>query len=143
MPSIWFHVNDGNLSEVLTYYQSVFKDDFSPSTITNLGETPSGHTEICEITIFQQPYSFMATAKLHQPLNDAVSFTIRCKDQEDIDSYWDYFTEDGQASQCGWCIDKYGLRWQIIPGNLGSLMQRPNAMEVMMKQTKIIMAEFE
>lgn len=44
--------------------------------------------------------------------------------------------------QCGWCNDKFGLRWQIIPTNLGELMQKPNAWEVMMKQKKIVIAEY-
>jgi predicted 3-demethylubiquinone-9 3-methyltransferase (glyoxalase superfamily) len=44
--------------------------------------------------------------------------------------------------QCGWCIDKFGLRWQVLPQNLPELMSRPNAFETMMKQKKIIIAEY-
>jgi predicted 3-demethylubiquinone-9 3-methyltransferase (glyoxalase superfamily) len=84
----------------------------------------------------------MCTEIEHNSLNDAVSFMINCDDQNEIDHFWDYFTKEGKASQCGWCIDKYGLRWQIIPKSLGTLMSKPNSFEVMMKQTKIIIEEY-
>jgi predicted 3-demethylubiquinone-9 3-methyltransferase (glyoxalase superfamily) len=61
---------------------------------------------------------------------------------QEIDKFWNYFTKEGKESQCGWCIDKYGLRWQVIPNNLREFMARPNAWEVMMKQKKIVIAEY-
>jgi predicted 3-demethylubiquinone-9 3-methyltransferase (glyoxalase superfamily) len=84
----------------------------------------------------------MTTAEVHHVFNDAFALIINCKNQDEIDKYWEYFTQEGQEVQCGWCNDKFGLRWQIIPANLGELMQKPNAWEVMMKQKKIIMAEY-
>ncbi len=75
-------------------------------------------------------------------LNDSISLIILCDSQEEIDLYWDYFTKDGRESQCGWCIDKLGLRWQIIPSNLDELMSRPNANEIMMSQKKIVISEY-
>jgi predicted 3-demethylubiquinone-9 3-methyltransferase (glyoxalase superfamily) len=67
---------------------------------------------------------------------------LNCNDQVEIDKHWNYFTKEGKESQCGWCMDKFGLRWQIIPKNMGDLMSKPNAGQVMMKQTKIIIAEY-
>lgn len=84
----------------------------------------------------------MSTASEHHPLNDAISFMINCKDQEEIDKYWNYFTAEGNESQCGWCNDKYGLRWQVLPENFGMLMQKPNAWQVMMSQRKIVIAAY-
>jgi predicted 3-demethylubiquinone-9 3-methyltransferase (glyoxalase superfamily) len=63
---------------------------------------------------------------------------INCTNQNEINRYWDYFTDEGEESQCGWCI----LRWQVIPENLNELMSKPNAAEIMMKQTKIVIADY-
>jgi predicted 3-demethylubiquinone-9 3-methyltransferase (glyoxalase superfamily) len=84
----------------------------------------------------------MSTANKHHSFNDALAFAIQCKDQNEIDTFWNYFTQDGEEVQCGWCIDKFGLRWQVLPENLGALMSNPNSFEIMMKQKKIIIAEY-
>ena len=58
--------------------------------------------------------------------NEAVSFVISCKDQKEIDHYWYKLTADGgQESMCGWCKDKFGLSWQVVPSNLGELLSDP------------------
>jgi predicted 3-demethylubiquinone-9 3-methyltransferase (glyoxalase superfamily) len=58
--------------------------------------------------------------------NEAVSFVIPCKDQEEIDHYWYKLIADGgQESQCGWCKDKFGLSWQVVPTILGELISNP------------------
>lgn len=142
VPCIWMSAEEGKLLPIIDYYQKVFGEHFHAGNSMSLGTTPSGYTEICEVKIFNQHYSIMNTANIHQPLNDAISLMIKCDDQNEIDHYWNYFTLEGKSSQCGWCIDKFGLRWQIVPKNLGELMRKPNAFEVMMKQTKIIIEEY-
>lgn len=141
-PSLWFSADGGSISKILEYYQTIFSDDFEHGSIMPLGDTPSGKTEMCNVTLFGRNYAFMCTATPHHPLNDAVSFMIHCEDQAEIDKYWNYFTKEGKESQCGWCNDKYELRWQVIPRNLGELMSRPNAWKVMMGQKKIVIAEY-
>ena len=141
-PNIWFSAEGGNISKVIEYYKTIFGNEFQDGQIMSLGETPSGKTEMCEVHIFGQKYSLMNTAKEHHPLNDAISLMLYCKDQDEIDKYWNYFTEEGEGVQCGWCIDKFGLRWQVLPENLGTLMSKPNSFEVMMKQKKIIIEEY-
>lgn len=108
----------------------------------DLGNTPSGKTQICEVQIFGQRYSWMSTEYEHMPFNDSFALTIECEDQSEIDKYWNYFTQGGQEVQCGWCIDKYGLRWQVIPKNLGELMGKPNSQKILMGQKKIIINEY-
>jgi len=142
VPHIWLTTEGGQISNVIRYYQTVFGKNFNTGHIIKLGQTPSGNTEMCEVEIFLQKYSLMSTEHEHHSLNDAVSFMIKCDDQKEIDFFWNYFTQEGKESRCGWCIDKYGLRWQIIPKNLGELMNRPNSFEVMIKQTKIIIVEY-
>lgn len=143
VPSIWLQSEKGEMQAVIDYYSNVFGEAFGAGNISNLGNTPSGNTEICQVEIFGQSYSLMTTEKEHHSLNDAISFMVNCQNQEEIDHFWDYFTAEGQESQCGWCIDKYGLRWQVLPQNLSELMALPNAFEVMMKQKKIIINEYK
>jgi predicted 3-demethylubiquinone-9 3-methyltransferase (glyoxalase superfamily) len=79
--------------------------------------------------------------------NESISFTIDCKDQEEVDHYWDTFI--ATAQDCAWCQDKYGMRWQIVPRQLATLMMDPDrekagkVMQAMMKMQKIIVADLE
>ena len=141
-PSLWFCADGGNLSKVVEYYKDIFGDDFEEGNIMSLGKTPSGNTEICGVKIFGQKYTLMSTEKEHHSFNDSLSFSLNCEDQKEIDKFWNYFTQDGEESQCGWCIDKYGLRWQVLPANLGELMSKPDSREVMMSQKKIVIEEY-
>lgn len=140
VPCIWFSAE--NLSKILNYYENIFEEYFKSYGIISLGETPDGYGEMCEVEIFGQKYTLMSTANAHHSLNDAVSLIINCKNQEEIDKYWNYFTNEGQESQCGWCIDKFGLRFQIVPENINELMSKENAWEIMMGQKKIIISEY-
>ena len=142
IPSLWFCNNTGKISSVVEYYKAIFGNDLEEGGMMPLGETPSGYTEICQVKIFGLTYSFMSTEQEHHPFNDALALTINCADQHEIDKYWNYFTREGEEVQCGWCIDKFGLRWQVIPENLGELMSKPNAWQVMMSQKKIVIAEY-
>ena len=142
LPHLWFQSTEGKLQSIFDYYQTVFGDHFKSGFIFPLGDTPSGACEVGNFQLLGQSYQVMGTAETHHALNDAFSLQLFCKDQNEIDHYWDYFTADGQESQCSWCIDKHGLRWQILPKNFGELMQKPNAKEVMMKQTKIVISEY-
>ncbi|HEX7366643.1 MAG TPA: VOC family protein [Pelobium sp.] len=143
VPCIWLTADGGKLAKVIAYYKAVFNQNLQPGKVITLGKTPSGYTELCEVEIFGQQYSLMNTELEHQPQTDAVSFMIYCEDQKEIDHFWDYFTQHGKEAECGWCIDKYGIRWQIIPKNLDVLMGKANSMEVMMKQKKIIISEYQ
>jgi len=73
--------------------------------------------------------------------NEAVSFVIPCKDQKEIDHYWYKLIADGGSeSNCGWCKDKFGLSWQVVPTILGELMSTPGkgqrVMQAFMKMKK-------
>jgi predicted 3-demethylubiquinone-9 3-methyltransferase (glyoxalase superfamily) len=73
--------------------------------------------------------------------NEAVSFVITCKDQAEIDYYWYKLIADGgQENMCGWCEDKFGLSWQVVPAILGQLMsdpeKGPRVMQAFMKMRK-------
>lgn len=141
-PALWFHTKDGKMNHISDYYQNIFGGSFTTGSIIPLGETPSGYAEMSNCSFFGNMYMLMTTSKEHHPFNDAFAIIINCDDQNEIDKYWNYFTQEGKESMCGWCQDKFGLRWQIIPKNMGELMSKPTSGEIMMKQTKIIIAEY-
>jgi predicted 3-demethylubiquinone-9 3-methyltransferase (glyoxalase superfamily) len=142
IPSLWFSTKTENLTAILNYYKNIFQEALEAGKIMDLGETPSGKTELSQIKIFGQKYTLMHTEKFHAEFNDAFALTIECDDQAEIDKYWNYFTQAGKEVQCGWCIDKYGLRWQVIPKNLNELLSQPQGWQIMMKQKKIVIAEY-
>lgn len=134
IPFIWI-ANVGH--EAADYYVDLFPDakivDSNPTVIT--------------IELFGQQYSILNGGP-HHPLNDAVSFMVKCKDQAEVDYYWDRIIGDGGTeSRCGWLHDKYEVRWQIIPDGLVECITHPDqekarkATEVMFTQSKIILAD--
>lgn len=142
IPCIWLTTKDGSLSQVLEYYKTAFGKNLAIGKVNAIEKTSSGHTEICEIELFGLFYSLMSTEKLHQHLNDSISFTIYCEDQKEIDHYWKHFTEKGEEIACGWCNDMFGIRWQVLPFNFENLLKEPKAFKVMMGQKKIIIDEY-
>ncbi len=111
-PCLWF---DNQAREGAAFYCSVFKN----SKIVS--ENPI-------VVIFElngQKFMGLNGGPVFK-FNEAVSFVIDCENQEEIDYYWNKFTADGgQESQCGWCKDKFGVSWQIVPTALKSLMNDP------------------
>jgi predicted 3-demethylubiquinone-9 3-methyltransferase (glyoxalase superfamily) len=81
--------------------------------------------------------------------NEAVSFTVECNDQEEVDHYWEKLSAVPEAEQCGWCKDKFGVSWQIVPKRLGELLSSPDreaagrAMQAMMGMHKLDIAKLE
>ncbi|MCA9388207.1 VOC family protein [Candidatus Berkelbacteria bacterium] len=137
-PSLWIAAS---AKEVADYYQGIFKAESTVSDDASFDETPSGETQIFNMNLKGLALQVMCTGK-HDDFTDAVSFVLPCRDQAEIDYFWNAFTNEGKASRCGWCQDKYGVRWQVIPENLGELMSRPGGMETMLKQGKIIVDEY-
>lgn len=119
-PFLWF---DKNLKEIVNYYVSIFPDAKVESN-GELSDTPSGDVEMATLIIFGQELSLMTAGPMFK-FNEAVSFVINCDTQEEVDYYWNKLTANGGAeSQCGWCKDKYGLSWQVVPTALGELMSK-------------------
>lgn len=81
--------------------------------------------------------------------SEAVSFTVHCKDQDEVDYYWDRLSDGGEESQCGWLKDRFGLSWQIVPDRLYELIGDPDracaaaATQAMYGMRKIIIADLE
>jgi predicted 3-demethylubiquinone-9 3-methyltransferase (glyoxalase superfamily) len=147
-PNLWFN---GNAQEAVDYYVSVFPN----SKIVNTMHYPNSVEE--GLADFQKDMAgkplaidFDLNGQRFTAINagpefsftEAVSFAISCKDQEEIDFYWEKLSSVPESEQCGWCKDKFGLSWQIIPENVGELMQRPDAYAHMMQMKKLVIAEF-
>jgi predicted 3-demethylubiquinone-9 3-methyltransferase (glyoxalase superfamily) len=75
--------------------------------------------------------------------NEAISFVVRCSDQNEIDAYWSKLSHVPESEQCGWCKDRFGISWQIIPSNMDQLLTKPAQVQAMMRQKKIVIAELE
>jgi predicted 3-demethylubiquinone-9 3-methyltransferase (glyoxalase superfamily) len=140
--SLWFHQEDGDVNQVVEYYKDIFGESFHEGPVIPLGDTPGGKSSLCHVQLFGIEYALLCTSNEHHSFNDSASLVIKCAGQDEIDMYWDYFTKEGKVSNCGWCQDRWGLSWQIIPENLGELLQRPNGFQVMMGQQKIIINQY-
>jgi predicted 3-demethylubiquinone-9 3-methyltransferase (glyoxalase superfamily) len=127
-PCLWF---DGQAREAADFYTSIFPH----SNIIS----DSGMVVNFELN---GQYFMGLNGGDNCKFNEAVSFVIPCKDQEEIDQYWYKLIADGgKEDMCGWCKDKFGLSWQVIPANLGELVSDPKkngrGMQAMLKMHKI------
>ena len=68
---------------------------------------------------------------------------MECKDQEEIDYYWEKLSHVPEAEQCGWVKDQFGLSWQIVPENMGELLKTESQIQSMMQMKKIIIRDLE
>jgi predicted 3-demethylubiquinone-9 3-methyltransferase (glyoxalase superfamily) len=144
-PFLWF---DKDAVKIAEYYQSIFKDAKIKNTSV-MGDTPSGTVEIVTLELFGQDYTLMSAGPLFK-FTEAVSFVVSCKDQVEVDYYWDALTTNGgEEGNCGWLKDKYGFSWQIVPTQLGELMGNPDhekagrATQAMLSMKKIVIADLE
>lgn len=133
-PCLWF---DGNAKAAAEFYCSVFEN----SKI--MDDTPM------VVTFEVNGYKVMGlNGGPMFKFNEAVSFVVNCKNQQEIDYYWERLTADGgEESMCGWLKDKFGLSWQIVPDNIGKLIgnseKGQRAMAALMKMRKLDIAALE
>lgn len=145
VPNLWF---SRNAQEAVEFYTSVFKE----SKIVNTSYYPKEGLadfqrefagKVLTIDFELQGQSFVAiNAGDEFKFTEAISFAVFCKDQAEIDYYWSKLSAHPEFEQCGWCKDRYGLSWQIVPENMEELMKKPNAFETMMQQKKIVISEY-
>ena len=146
-PNLWFQ---GNAEEAIDFYLSVFPDakiitkSYYPTEgLLDFQKDFAG--KVLAIYFELMGEEFIAiNAGTEFTFNEAVSFNISCKDQAEIDYYWEKLTTNGGSeSVCGWCKDKYGLSWQVNPENIESMMLKPGAWEKLLNMKKVIIAELE
>lgn len=145
-PCLWFA---DQAEEAANFYITVFKD----SKITQVyrhsetGPDPDGSLVFVEFEINGQPFQALNGGS---GFTMAVSFSVACKDQAELDYYWDALLKDGGKSiQCGWLEDKFGVSWQIVPDLLNDLLQNPDkkragqALQQMMEMVKLDLAPLQ
>lgn len=144
-PNLWF---DGNAQEAVDFYFSVFPGSKVNSTVYYPKEGLADFQvdmagKVLTVDFELSGNHFVAiNAGPEFKFNESISFSIPCKDQEEIDYYWDKLSAVTESEQCGWCKDKFGLSWQVVPENMDELMTRPNAYAKMMQMKKLVIADF-
>lgn len=114
----------GRAEEAIDFYSSVFENSATDLLIHYEGNDPNkGKVLYSEFNLNHYNIIAMDGPGVHDyTFNEAVSFVISCKDQEEVDYYWNKLTEGGSESQCGWLKDKFGVSWQVVPEILSALM---------------------
>ena len=116
-PFLWF---DNNAEEAANFYCTVFKD----SKIKKIlhygygGPMPKGTVLTVNFVINGLEFTALNGGP-HYKITPAISFVISCKNQDEIDYYWDKLSDAGEFQQCGWLVDKFGVSWQVVPENIG------------------------
>lgn len=129
-PCIWL---DGTAEQAAEFYVSVFPNSKIVDTLKQTEAVPAdieapvetGSTLMVYFELDGQPFSALNGGPMFQ-VSEAISFEIDCKDQAEVDYYWDALTADGgQEQPCGWVKDKFGVSWQVVPTEFMELAQGP------------------
>ena len=156
---LWF---DKNCEEAVKYYVDVFNG--SPYSTKNSKvnfiqryekgiETPGaeemeGKVLTAEFELEGQKFQALDGGPIFK-FNEAISLLVECKDQKEVDYFWEKLSSVPESEQCGWCKDKFGLSWQIIPKRLGELLRDSDrekshkVANVMFKMKKIVVVDLE
>jgi predicted 3-demethylubiquinone-9 3-methyltransferase (glyoxalase superfamily) len=145
IPCLWFA---DKAEEAARFYVSLLADSRVDSVTPLPADSPSGpagSVQIIEFTLAGQPFMAMQAGPL-DPFNHAISFTINCADQAEVDRLWDALSKGGTIEQCGWLKDRYGVSWRIVPTALGEMMKDKDkekarrVAEAMLKMVKLDIA---
>lgn len=144
-PNLWF---DGNAKEAVEFYTAVFPDGkiittsyYPEEGLLDFQKDLAGKELTIDFELNGQRFTAI-NAGPEFKFNESISFSITCKDQEEIDYYWEKLSKVPESEQCGWCKDQYGLSWQVVPKDMEQLMQKSGAFSHMMQMKKIIIADF-
>ena len=144
---LWF---DTEGEDAAKFYTSLFPN----SKITHVshygsaGPRPEGMVMTVGFELDGQKFVAL-NGGTNYTFNEAISFQVSCKDQDEVDAYWSKLSEGGEEGPCGWLKDRFGLSWQIVPSALFRLLQDPDpartkrAMEALWQMKKIDVARLE
>jgi predicted 3-demethylubiquinone-9 3-methyltransferase (glyoxalase superfamily) len=139
---LWF---DGQAEEAMLFYTSIFKN----SKVLNVSRLGEGGKAM-SVNFQLEGQELMAyNAGPEYKFNEAISLFVSCETQAEVDELWVKLTEGGEAVQCGWLKDKFGLSWQIVPAQLSNYLSGPDpagaqrAMQAMLKMVKLDIAKIK
>ena len=146
-PCLWF---DTEGEEAAEFYTSVFPNSriVDIARYGSAGPRAEGTVMTVNFDLDGQPFVALNGGP-EFTFNEAISFQVGCKDQEEVDAYWSALSEGGEEGPCGWLKDKFGVSWQIVPTRLPELLSDPDreksqrVMAAMLKMGKIEIAELE
>jgi predicted 3-demethylubiquinone-9 3-methyltransferase (glyoxalase superfamily) len=138
--------------EAARFYAGIFPDSRVDGVWALPSDSPSGpagSVKVVDFTLLGQCFQAI-TAGPHHEFNDAISLVVLCDDQAELDRYWNALLANGGKPQaCGWLIDRYGLRWQIVPARLDEMMREGDSArakkvtDVLLKMVKLDIADLE
>lgn len=139
-PFLWY---DADLEEPIAYYEAIFPD----LVVLHRGPGPDGTTFNATIEIYGQKLIMLNGGPQHAGFQESFSLLVSVESQGEVDDLWTQLTQDGgEEGRCGWLKDRYGLSWQIIPEQLGSLIggddpvRSQQALEAMFQMNKLDIA---
>ena len=126
-PKIYTHLwYAKEAEEAVRFYVSIFPESRVDGVWTLPSDSPSGpagSVKVVDFTLRGQRFQAI-TAGPHHDFNDAISIVVLCDDQQELDRYWEALLQGGGKPQaCGWLIDRFGLRWQIVPAVMDEMMR--------------------
>ena len=145
IPFLWYAKE---AEEAAQFYASIFPDSRIERVYALPVESPSGppgSVRVVEFLLFGQKFIAMSAGPM-DPFNHAISLTVNCDTQAELDRYWNALLDGGSAEACGWLKDRYGVSWQIVPTELDNLMADPDpakakrTAQAMMKMVKFDIA---
>ena len=147
-PHLWYAKE---AEEAAKFYASIFPDSRVERVTTLQSDSPSGpagSVKVVDFTLFGQRFQAMSAGPHHE-FNDAISIVVLCDDQAELDRYWNALLKGGKPQACGWLIDRFGLRWQIVPAAFEEMMRDKDAArskrvtDAMLKMVKLDIAALE
>jgi len=146
-PFLWF---DTQAEDAANFYVSVFRNSriVKVARYGSAGPGPKGSVMTVQFELDGQPFIALNGGP-HFKFTEAISFSIDCQTQDEVDHYWDNLSAGGEQVQCGWLKDKFGLSWQVNPSILGKLLGDPDpekskrVMAAMLKMKKIDIAALQ
>ncbi len=147
VPSLMFSGENVNKAEkAIKFYAEVFKDAHEGTLaryVVDTGPAKEGSLMFGDVMLENQWFAAMDSGVDQDfTFNEAVSLMIICKDQEEIDYYWEKLSAVPESEQCGWCKDQFGVSWQVCPENVEELLKKPGAFANMMKMKKLVITDF-
>jgi predicted 3-demethylubiquinone-9 3-methyltransferase (glyoxalase superfamily) len=143
MPCLWF---DDRIDEAIQFYTETFKE---AKVLEIQRQAPDAPAFTAVVELAGQKVTLLNGGPRF-PFTEAVSFVIDCDGQDEVDYFWNRFVDNGgEESMCGWCKDRFGLSWQVVPKQLYEALQGPDktgadrAMQAMLQMRKIIVADLQ